>query len=409
VTTAESVRPSTSAYDRSTPPDAGGVDVWQRLVVGWHLGFWLVLALAVARSVVSPELEAAGRWRALALLGVLAATYLATVQRRTIRQDRAAALYLVVAIAVTGLAAALAASLAMLLFIVYAQTWLLSESRRQGTAFSVALTLAVTVGLLVSNGWTWEALRAIGPQMLVSLVFSLLLGFWISRIIDQSRERADLIAQLEQARARLAASERANGVAAERERVAREIHDTLAQGFTSIVMLAQTAAPLVGRDPSRAVAQLATIEEVARDNLAEARALVAASAPAGLDGTTLPDAVRRLTERFARETGVAVNADVDPVSTLDPDRQVVVLRAVQESLSNVRRHARAGRVGVRLHEDGEGALAQVRDDGIGFSTQAPRPGYGLEGMRSRAREVGGELDVASTPGGGTVVTLRFPR
>jgi signal transduction histidine kinase len=249
---------------------------------------------------------------------------------------------------------------------------------------------------------------AVAPDMFVSLLFSLLLGLWISRIIRQSRDRADLIAQLEATRSELAAAHHAQGVMAERERVAREIHDTLAQGFTSIVMLSQVAADDVDRDPAAARGRLETIEAVARENLAEARGLVAAFSPVDLVGATLPDAVGRLAERFGAETGLAVDVDtVGDFSGIGREQEVVVLRVAQEALTNVRRHAQAREVAVRLVADESRVRVEVRDDGVGFAPAAG-PGFGLAGMRGRVREVGGDLDVASAPGRGTRVTVRVP-
>jgi signal transduction histidine kinase len=379
-----------------------------RLAGGWHAGFWLLVALVAFWSAVSSDLPPQRRPLALGLLGLLAATYLATVQRGVLRPSRRTRVYLAVAIAVTGAGIALHPALAMLLFIVYTQTWMLSGGRTEGAFWTVLLTIGTIVGFAAEQGFTATAFADVAPAMIVGLAISLMLGYWISGIIDQSAERAGLIAELERARADLATAERARGVADERERLSREIHDTLAQGFASIVMLAQAAAPLLGRDPDKAGRQLALIEEVARENLAEARALVVASAPAGLDGATLPDAVRRLAERFGQETGIDVQADIAPVARLDRDREVVVLRAVQEALTNVRRHAGARRVAVRLVEDGDGALVQVDDDGAGFPPERRAAGYGLAGMQARVREVGGELHVASRPGGGTCVSVRLP-
>jgi signal transduction histidine kinase len=379
-----------------------------RFVAGWHAGFWLLVALCTVWAAANGDLTAAEKALALGLLAVLAVTYWAAVQRRGLGPSPAARLYLVVAITVTSAGTALHPALTMLLFIVYTQAWILSRGRLDGALWTVLLTAGTVAGFAARRGFTPEAFRESVPQMLVSLVFSLLLGFWISQIIDQSVGRAELIAELEQARADLAVAERARGVADERERLAREIHDTLAQGFTSVVMLAQAAAPLVERDPARATRQLGLIEDVARENLAEARALVAASTPAGLHGGTLPDAVRRVADRFAQETGIGVDADVAPVTHLDRDREVVVLRAVQEALSNVRRHAGARHVAVRLVEDADGTTVEVGDDGAGFSADRRHAGYGLAGMRARVGEVGGELDVVSTPGGGTRLTVRLP-
>jgi signal transduction histidine kinase len=245
--------------------------------------------------------------------------------------------------------------------------------------------------------------------MAISLLFSLLLGVWISRIIDQSRDRAELIAQLEAARTQLGEADHARGVMAERERLAQEIHDTLAQGYISIVMLAQAASAGLTKDPQRAADRLAMIEEVARVNLAEARALVAAFSPVDLEGSSLPDALRRLTERFAAQTGLALDVDLaDGVAHLARDQEVVLLRAVQEALTNVQRHAGARRVVVRLMVDAAGVRVEVKDDGVGFAADAAGDGYGLAGMRGRVAQVGGELDVDSSLGAGTRVVVRVP-
>jgi signal transduction histidine kinase len=226
--------------------------------------------------------------------------------------------------------------------------------------------------------------------------------------------------QLETTRSELGAAHHAQGVMAERERMAREIHDTLAQGFTSVIMLAQTAraemeaqtgpaAEIDGEPP--VTARLDAIELVARENLDEARALVAAFSPVALEGATLADAVRRLTERFGAETGVAVDIEVSAPSgglaTLSRDQEVVLLRATQEALTNVRRHAQARSVTVRLTAAGTGALVEVEDDGVGFGPEKPA-GFGLTGMRDRARDAGGELDIASAPGRGTRISVRVP-
>ena len=126
--------------------------------------------------------------------------------------------------------------------------------------------------------------------------FSLFYGRWVSRIIAQSAERAEIIDQLEATRAELSAAQHEAGRMAERQRLSADIHDTLAQGFTSILMLIQAAqADLDGSHP-RAGKHLDLAARTARENLAEARALVADLAPAQLEGATLPDALRRLSQ-----------------------------------------------------------------------------------------------------------------
>lgn len=399
-----------------------GSDVWDRTIAGWHVAFAGVLAIGVLRVVIAVDQSPAERLACAGLLGVLALGYLVARDGHQDPGTWRAHTYLGVAVAVTGFACWLDGALSLLLFIVYPQVWLLSRDLRTGTAVTVALTISATAGLLAAEGWSPEALRVGGPQMLVGMLFSLLLGYWIARIMRESQQRAQLISQLESARAALAAAHHAQGVMAERERMAREIHDTLAQGFTSVVMLAQAATAGLERSDCRdrgaqaARERLRAIEDVARENLAEARSLVAALAPVGLADATLPDALRRLADRFGAETGLTVDIRVDgETSGLGRAQEVVLLRAAQEALTNVRRHARAERVVVRLLADAEGVRIEIDDDGVGFATDGVGlatdgavGGFGLSGMRGRVGEIGGEMDVTSRPGQGTRVSVRVP-
>jgi signal transduction histidine kinase len=320
-----------------------------------------------------------------------------------------AAVYLVVLTVVIGVIAWEQPSLLFLMFVAFPQVWFLVGSVRSGAVWTVALALAGTLGPGVA--WSRGDEPLWGPgETLVGMVFSLAMGLWVFRVLEQSAQRAALIHELESTRAELAAAHREQGVAAERERWAREVHDTLAQGYTSIVVLAQTAAAQLPVDPGAAAERVALIEEVARENLAEARAMVAASAPAGLDSTTLLEALRRLVERFGRETGLATRLDT---SALDGDAglsrtgEIVLLRGAQEALTNVRRHASASAVVLRVSRLGDVVSVHVEDDGVGFDPTAAT-GVGLAGLRDRAEQVGGAVDIASAPGEGTRVTVRVP-
>ncbi|HEY9374286.1 sensor histidine kinase [Streptomyces sp.] len=240
----------------------------------------------------------------------------------------------------------------------------------------------------------------------VSLSFSLVLGTWIIRVVDQSQERGALIAELDAHREEVARLSAAHGALAERERMSREIHDTLAQGFTSLLMLVQAVQSELDRDPPAARRHLALMADTARQNLAEARALVAHGAPADLHGGSLPDALRRLVARHDSPARLSVTG---PELPLPAALEVVALRSCQEALANVRRHAGDGAaVAVSLGYD-EGALTlSVRDEGRGFDPLGPHRGYGLSGLRARATEVGGTAEIRSAPGAGTTVTVRLP-
>jgi signal transduction histidine kinase len=239
--------------------------------------------------------------------------------------------------------------------------------------------------------------------------FSLVYVGWVTRIVTQSNERAELIKQLESTRAELAAANREAGMLAERQRLAGEIHDTLAQGFSSIIMLIQAAEAQLEREPRQARQHLARAASTARENLAEARAMVAALTSARLRAATLDDALRRLTEDIGAELGIGSRFDVAGASRpLPPTIEVMLLRVGQEALANVRKHAGAQAVSVRLRYSDRAVRLQVDDNGAGFDPERVNGGYGLRGMRDRVRETDGTLQVRSQPGEGTQIVVEVP-
>jgi signal transduction histidine kinase len=235
--------------------------------------------------------------------------------------------------------------------------------------------------------------------------FAIFYSGWVSRIIEQSAERAAIIDQLEATRAELAAAQHQAGRLAERQRLAADIHDTLAQGFASILMLIQAAQADVDDSRPQAARHLDLAARTARENLAEARALVAGLAPAQLDGGTLPDALRRLSQASGVEATFGMDGTPRP---LPMATEVVLLRVCQEALSNVRKHARAQSATVRLGYDPDAVRLEVSDDGAGFDPASVSGGFGLGGMRARVAEAGGTLTVGSEPGAGTQVSAMVP-
>lgn len=404
-----------------------GVDrhgFWVRALRMWDLVF-VVMLLLYAVAVLVDAMPAGRKLLALGLLVVLGVAYAVLGHTAAVRGDaRRADAYLAVLTTVSAVQVALGGIGSVLLFVAYSQIWFFSRSRRAGLVWCVALTAAITA----AAAWRLRAdaglLAELTGQFGVALVFAITLGLWVTHVAEQSEERALLLDELRATQDALAASHHAAGVVAERERLAAEIHDTLAQGFTSVVMLAQTAAAELERGHAgRTADRLATIEDVARDNLAEARALVAAFAPPGLGDGTLADALTRLAQRFGDETGVHVEVVDDAHASVDgaagPDgagdgtdgtdreTQVVLLRAAQEALANVRKHARASHVTLRLARAGDEVVLEVVDDGRGLVPGTPE-GNGLRGMRARADAAGGAVDVAAVPGDGTRVRVRVP-
>ncbi len=235
-----------------------------------------------------------------------------------------------------------------------------------------ALLPALSVTALGAASVAYWSHDAAGIGIAIALfaaigAFTVAFGGYIGRIITQSGERASLIAQLEATRTELADVSRQAGVMAERQRLAGEIHDTLAQGFSSILMLIQAAETQVDADPPTARRQLGLAAQTARENLAEARTLVDGLAPAHLHAGTLEDALRRITERLGAEAGIETSFAAEGAPRrLPAATEVVLLRAGQEALANVRKHAAARSVAVRVaFGDGRVRLT-VTDDGAGF-------------------------------------------
>ncbi|MFF2453506.1 sensor histidine kinase [Isoptericola sp. NPDC058082] len=398
-------------------------DPWDRQVVWWDVGFVLIVLLTASAMALGGDSNARELWTAYAAMAVMLVGYAvwgAPAARS--RDQRRALAYTVVLIVGTAVAVAQGGLATFLLFASFTQLWMLLEPPRRAVVASVALGVATTFAIAAQQGFDVPTLIEAAPQMGIAIAFSVLLGLWFAATMRRSEERARLLHELRQAQAELAESHHAAGVTAERERIAREIHDTLAQGFTSVVTQAQAASAALDRgEQDRARERLLVVEQTARDNLAEARALVAAFAPVPLQGSTLAEALRRLAERFTAETGTPVTLDVagaaGPARTGGATGQaaadVVLLRSAQEALANVRRHAGARAVTILLARGGSvpGAPPDVRlevtDDGRGLPP-GQVDGLGLAGMRERVSAVGGTLVVEPGEGGGTRVEVHVP-
>lgn len=241
------------------------------------------------------------------------------------------------------------------------------------------------------------------------VTFALVYSGYVVGIIEQSEQRASLISQLEETRAELARVSREAGALAERQRLATDIHDTLTQGFSSILMLVQAAQAQLETSPSTAREQLELAAQTARENLGEARTLVGALTSPLLQPGALEDALRRITERAGAELGISASfATAGASRRLPAATEVVLLRTGQEALANVRKHASAGNVAVLLcYADGNVRL-EVTDDGVGFDPGLVDGGYGLRGMRGRVDEAGGTVTVRSEPAQGTAVLVEVP-
>ncbi|TFC90171.1 sensor histidine kinase [Cryobacterium sp. TMT4-31] len=336
-----------------------------------------------------------------------------------------ARLFQITLIVSCGAATAFDPSLATAQTLAFPILWALSTSFSGAVVLSALLSVSVGLGMWVGMGSTPGAAVQAAAIEGISFVFALAMGTWISRIADAGAYQRRLVEELTLAQDELAAAQRDAGSAAERERLAREIHDTIAQSLTSLVMLTQrTRSELaaVPGDTSAVADSLDLIESTGRDALTEARALVASMSPVRAADGDLAHTVTRLAERFERETGIQVTVELtgldaagaDPGTELPPlDRalEVVLLRCGQEGLANVRKHSGAGAARIAIARTPQEVALTVTDNGRGLGAYRPESehGFGLTGMRDRVGLVGGRLEVTdSANGSGTVLRVTLP-
>ena len=259
---------------------------------------------------------------------------------------------------------------------------------------------------------------------IIVVIQTVAVGFGIiggEKISNLSEERRRSLLELETAleenaglHAQLVAQAREAGITDERQRIAGEIHDTIAQGLTGVITQLE-AASQVKSDPPELQRRLDNATNLARESLAEARRSMRAILPAPLEGRRLPEALADEAARWS-----SLNRVPSEVTTtgetqgLHPEVEVTMLRVAQEALANVAKHANASRVGVTLSYMGDIVTIDVKDNGTGFAAGSGSngagadPGFGLTAMRQRVERLAGTLEIESEPGGGTAVCATLP-
>lgn len=376
--------------------------------------WWDVVVPIVAAAIVAPililsELDGLDRMLVAASAALLVIAYFGFGRRLRQRSSTPLAVVFVILLTISiGVGVTAAPFMAMLQTLAYPLVWVSVDTRRGGVLGSIAIGFGVFIGFVAHGGFTmesfWEGILSGG----LAVVFATALGLWISSIAEYGQERARLVTELTAAQSQVEALSRDRGAAEERERIARDIHDTLAQTLAGLVLLSERAGRQArdGRTDA-ATETIATIEQTAREALAESRALVARMAAVPADDA-LAAAIERLAARFRAEVGLAIDVEVAAGVDLDREQQVVLLRCLQEALANVRKHARATVVSVTVAPDGDGIRMTVRDDGVGFDPSAARTGFGLDGISDRATLAGGDVEVESAPGRGATLTILLP-
>ncbi|WP_075728047.1 sensor histidine kinase [Corynebacterium aquilae] len=278
---------------------------------------------------------------------------------------------------------------------------------------AIVVTTTIGIGSLYPN---ITAGGVLGPT--VAALVTIGIDYAFKALIAVNNERQALIEELLATRHQLAKSERAAGVAAERQRIAHEIHDTLAQGLSSIQMLLRVteqdiaALPVDDEQLEGILKRLELARTTAGDNLQEARAMIAALQPAALSKTSLEGALQRVAGQIV---GPKVHIHVEGEERQLPMRtEAALLRIAQGAMGNVAKHAHAEACHVTLTYGEDEVRIDVVDNGVGFdpATVAARPAglghIGLDAMKQRAAEQHGEVTVESTPGRGTAVSIAIP-
>jgi signal transduction histidine kinase len=273
-----------------------------------------------------------------------------------------------------------------------------------------------------AGDWALYALiLAVNAGVAGTMIWFSFVGFersaWRAAAIDEltavNRRLEESLHENAHLQERLVGQARASGVAEERGRMAREIHDTLAQGLAGIITQLQAASgAAAGSDGWRRHHEAAM--RLARESLSEARRSVAAMRPEPLEAARLPEALAGVVADWSQLSGIAGGVTTTGVvRPMRPEIEVTLLRTAQEALANVAKHAGATRVGLTLSYMEDVVTLDVRDDGVGFlpaGCAAPGPdgGYGLVAMRQRVDRLAGRLEIESEPGGGTAISASMP-
>lgn len=269
------------------------------------------------------------------------------------------------------------------------------------------------------TGFPWPSVELWSIYGSIIIIQTLTIGFGIvlaEKLAEVSEQRRQVVAKLEAAleenaalHAQLLAQAREAGVRDERQRMAREIHDTIAQGLIGIVTQLEALGQAKDR-PDDWQRHLDNAARLARASLAEARRSVEGSRPASLEGAGLPEALAEVAQQWSRLHSIPLElTTTGEVLPLHAEIETALLRTAQEALANVAKHSRASRAGVTLSYMGDVVTLDVRDDGVGFEPSAVGgAGFGLTAMRQRVSRVAGTLAIESEPGGGTAISARIP-
>ncbi|MBM3470524.1 MAG: GAF domain-containing protein [Armatimonadetes bacterium] len=264
-----------------------------------------------------------------------------------------------------------------------------------------------------ARGAAWDAIVSV-PLRYWGRVIGALSMFYPSGRIPGQSEVDFLTAIADQAavaaeNARLFVEARDKAALEERQRLARELHDSVSQALYGIALGARTAQTWLERDPARATEPVGYVLSLAEAGLAEMRALIFELRPEALEAEGLVAILNRQVEAIRARHGLDARADLPEEPDAPLEVKEAIYRIAQEGLHNIVKHAKATRVDLRLSRDNGGFWVELTDNGQGFDSEGTFPGHlGLRSMRERAEQLGGSLEISSAPGDGTRIRVRIP-
>jgi signal transduction histidine kinase len=384
-----------------------------------------LLAFSTVVSLVQPDQGRDNRLVTLALVALAAAWVLAMYTLRP-RRWRVR----------TGPMVAYFVGLLSLATVLTARSWPFVAFAVTGlvVAFVVLPTVLAFLGVFATSvviytapgGFPEPTVAAVSGWAFIIILQTALTGFFSFigiKLMEEDKQRRELLNRLEAAteenaglHAQLLTQAREAGMLDERQRMAREIHDTLAQGLTGIITQLEATERAAER-PDQWRRHLDQARTLARTSLSEARRSVQALRPEPLEAANLPQALGEMASRWSETSTVELSfATTGEPRPLLAELEMTLFRVAQEALANVAKHAKASKVGLTLSYTDHAVLLDVRDDGLGFLARpsdgnghpGDGQGFGLEGMRQRLRRVAGSLEIESAPGDGTAVSASVP-
>jgi len=365
------------------------------------------IALAIVALIALPDLYPDDRrpwWLAAGLMVAMGLLYWQWPERRPHG-------YLAIQAALIAALVYLHPMAVLLCFTFSAHAMILLPDRR-GAAWIAAVAIGTTAMMFLRDGWTNALI--LGPAVAVGYSSFGYAYYGQQQARTEQRKSQALLTELQEAHRQLqeyAGRVEELAVSEERNRLAREMHDTLGHRLTVAAVQLEGAQRLIASDPERASRMVGTVRDQVREALAELRHTVATLRAPLEAGLALRPALARLARGFTEATGLPVHLALpDEVPTLSDEQHHTLYRAAQEALTNVQRHAHAHAVWLELR-GGAGALElRVADDGVGMPAPAGAEdrGFGLRGMRERAEQLGGTVTLAPRTGGGTDLVMRLP-